>query len=148
AEAAVRRLGERGLSPGVAAFAVEVWRYALGMLADSSEPPTLTNSLREATLSEPTVAPDDSVDSTEPPDDPLPSETSIPPTSAPSLATEVPGSEADDAGPVPDPAVAAAVPPAGVPPPPPAAGKAGTARRWWWAAAAGALVVAVVLAAA
>jgi hypothetical protein len=50
---ALQRLHGRGLDGGVALFAVEVWRYALGMLGDHSVPPTLSNSL-EAT-SQPAV---------------------------------------------------------------------------------------------
>ena len=44
-EAAQDRLHDRGLDEGVAVFAVEVWRYALGMLAADAEPPSLRNSL-------------------------------------------------------------------------------------------------------
>ncbi len=42
---AMERLHGRGLDDGVAGFAVDVWRYALGMLAAGSEPPSLKNSL-------------------------------------------------------------------------------------------------------
>jgi hypothetical protein len=44
-EAALDRLHDRGLDAGVALFAVEVWRYALGMLEDDAQPPSLSNSL-------------------------------------------------------------------------------------------------------
>ena len=44
-ETAMMRLRNRGLDAAVAHFAVEVWRYALGMLAADAEPPSLTNSL-------------------------------------------------------------------------------------------------------
>ena len=46
---AVARLHDRGLDTVVATFAVEVWRYALGMLAADAEPPSLTNSLEVST---------------------------------------------------------------------------------------------------
>lgn len=51
---AVESLRARGLDSDIARFAVEVWRYALGMLADDAEPPSLTNSLRTPTGSAPT----------------------------------------------------------------------------------------------
>jgi hypothetical protein len=50
---ALERLRVRGLDGGVALFAVDVWRYALGMLGDHSVPPTLSNSLETTSL--PTV---------------------------------------------------------------------------------------------
>jgi hypothetical protein len=59
---AVDRLRGRGLDDGVALFAIDVWRYALGMLGSSSQPPTLSNSLE--TTSQPAVtasAPDTSL---------------------------------------------------------------------------------------
>src|SRR3954470_14993097 len=42
---ALERLRARGLDAGVARFAIEVWRYALGMLPADAQPPSLTNSL-------------------------------------------------------------------------------------------------------
>ena len=50
-DAALERLRERGLDAGVALFAVEVWRYALGMLAVDAQPPSLTNSMLTSTRS-------------------------------------------------------------------------------------------------
>lgn len=50
---AMDRLRDRGLDTGVALFAVDVWRYALGMLDAEHEPPSLRNSLEAA--SEPTI---------------------------------------------------------------------------------------------
>lgn len=46
ADDALDRLRDRGLDREVASFAVEVWRYALGMLAADAPAPSLTNSLR------------------------------------------------------------------------------------------------------
>ena len=42
---ALGRLRGRGLDDGVAMFAIDVWRYAFGMLGDNSGPPSLANSL-------------------------------------------------------------------------------------------------------
>ena len=44
-DTALERLRARGLDAGVAHFAIEVWRYALGMLPADAQPPSLTNSL-------------------------------------------------------------------------------------------------------
>jgi hypothetical protein len=42
---AIERLHVRGLDGAVALFAVDVWRYALGMLGQHSVPPTLSSSM-------------------------------------------------------------------------------------------------------
>ena len=39
------RLRERGLDADATGFAIDVWRYALGMLADQTEPPSLRHQL-------------------------------------------------------------------------------------------------------
>ncbi len=48
-DVALARLRARGLDAAVATFAVEVWRYALGMLEADAQPPSLTNSLEHST---------------------------------------------------------------------------------------------------
>ena len=46
---AMERLRERGLDATVATFAIDVWRYALGMLEADAEPPSLSNSVPNST---------------------------------------------------------------------------------------------------
>lgn len=46
---ALDRLQHRGLDTDLAQFAVDVWQYALGMLATDAQPPSLTNSLAVTT---------------------------------------------------------------------------------------------------
>jgi hypothetical protein len=53
--AAVDRLNDRGLAPDVSLFAVAVWRYALGLLEEHAEPPTLTNSVEQPSAPTATV---------------------------------------------------------------------------------------------
>ena len=47
--AAMERLRERGLDATVATFAIDVWRYALGMLEADAAPPSLSNSVPNST---------------------------------------------------------------------------------------------------
>jgi hypothetical protein len=61
-DGALTLLRRRGLDDAVATFAVEVWRYALGLLADDAEPPSLTNSLPTITSSSDTSSSDTSSD--------------------------------------------------------------------------------------
>ena len=44
-DTAMARLQHRGLDENSARFAFEVWRYALGMLADDAQPPSITDSV-------------------------------------------------------------------------------------------------------
>jgi hypothetical protein len=59
-DGALTLLRRRGLDDTVATFAVEVWRYALGLLEDDAEPPSLTNSVPTITSSSDTSSSDTS----------------------------------------------------------------------------------------
>jgi len=98
---ALDRLRARGLDAGVAHFAIEVWRYALGMLAADAQPPSLTNSLE--VTSQPTVTDQppafDSVQDSPEPQTVLPTFAPLPPPTVVTAPVPVTAPVAHDAGP-------------------------------------------------